>query len=132
MQHRSFYCHLKVVVMMLIMIQAVNLHSSYAAPSRFDVMKSMKWRVVDVLEQNLHSGLLSSDQKELTEYTIYKIKSSIGQFTNKEFFEDIYNQTHQLVKIKAFMSDSNHRNTIDNLIEFYQSVLSEMYISTED
>lgn len=101
--------------------------SLVAAPSRFEVMKTIKWRVVDVLEQNLHSGLLNGQEKQLIEYTMYKIKSSIGQYTNREFFEDIYYQTHNLVQIKNFVKDSDHRAKIDNLIQLYQSVLNEMY-----
>lgn len=131
MLRRTFYRYLSAFVIMLVIVDLL-IPGAYAAPSRFDVMRTMKWKVVDVLEQNLQSGLLTLEQKEITEYTIYKIKSSIGQFTNKEFFEDIYYQTHQLVKIKVFVTDANQRSTIDNLIQFYQAVLQEMYISTEN
>ncbi len=130
MKFSSYYRFPFLVVMMLIMPPNLIPRLSnelFAAPSRYDVMRTLKWKVVDVLEQNLHSGLLTQDQKALTEYTIYKIKSSIGQFTNKEYFEDVYYQTYQLVKIKSFLSDSNHRNTVDNLLSFYQILLKEMY-----
>lgn len=98
-----------------------------SAPSRFDVMKTMKWRVVEVLEKNLHSGLFTLEEKNLLEQTSYKIKSSIGQYTNREYFEDIYYQTFNLVKIKKIITDSDEKNKIDNLIEFYQAILKEMY-----
>jgi hypothetical protein len=126
MKFSSYYRFPILVVMMLIMPLKMN-NELFAAPSRFDVMRTLKWKVVDVLEQNLHGGLLTQEQKAITEYTIYKIKSSIGQFTNKEYFEDLYYQTYQLVKIKTFLTDSNHRNTVDNLLEFYQVLLKEMY-----
>ncbi len=122
MQRLPFYNVPSLIVMMLIMS-----FSAVAAPSRFEVMKTMKWRVVDVLEQNLHAGLLSGQEKQIIEYTLYKIKSSIGQYTNREFFEDIYYQTYNLVKIKEFVKDSEHRAKIDNLIQLYQAVLKEMY-----
>jgi len=127
MKSSSTCCYLQLFVVILVMWTL-----GFAAPSRFEVLKTMKWRVVDVLEQNLHSGLLASDQKRLIEHTIYKIKSSVGQFTNKEYFEDLYYQTHQLVQIRNFVTDRNHRNTIDNLLAFYQSLLQEMYASKED
>lgn len=123
MNRKPFYLVYAILVMVFIM----GFSTSSAAPSRFDVMKSLKWRVINSLEENLHAGLLDGEQKELIEYTIYKIKSSIGQFTNREFFEDVYYQTHQLVKIKTFISSSEQRANIDNLIQFYQTILKEMY-----
>lgn len=100
---------------------------SYGAPSRFEVLKTLKWRAINAMEQSLIKGELSFEERQRIEYTIYKIKSSIGQFTDATYFEDIYQQTYQLVLIKQSLENSNERNEIDNLIDYYQGLLHKLH-----
>ena len=112
---------------LVILFMQMTSFAAIANPSRFEVMKVLKWRVVNVLETNLQTGSLDSEQKEIIEYTLYKIKSSLGQFTDKSYFEELYQQTAHLVKIKEFINDRADKNKIDDLISLYQSLLKDLY-----
>lgn len=109
-------------VLILLLFSTVVL----SAPSKYEVLKALKWRAIHAMEQCLVSGKLSFEEKQKFEYTIYKIKSSIAQFTDASYFEDLYHQTYHLVQIKPSLENSAQRSEIDNLLEYYQSLLQQL------